>query len=170
MLNVLIVVKLGKRDNFLKLCINLYRVLKYTYKNMSKCENEQGKNVNNCPKISHCYPKSDQCINHVYTDNVKEPLKYANVKEPRKHPANLPMNFVIIVGVILIVYAASARDITSERRTFSIVLGALWSAAWALLLWNLWKRGKYATSWWVSLVAVSGLILFLVLLIVIDSK
>lgn len=79
-----------------------------------------------------------------------------------------PMIIVSVVGGGLTIYTAVAPGVSSERRTFGAILLALWTIAWALILWVIWKDCHHPAAWWLVLVPLTLAILFFVLIIVLD--
>lgn len=79
-----------------------------------------------------------------------------------------PTIIISIFGAVLIVYTAVAPNIMTNKRVFGIVMIGLWTLLWALLLWVLWRDKYYGISWWMTLVPVTVILLFFILVIVLN--
>jgi hypothetical protein len=72
------------------------------------------------------------------------------------------------VGAGLTIYTAVAPGVSSERRAFGAILLLLWTLAWSLILWVIWKECHHPAAWWLVLVPLVLMILFFVLIIILD--
>jgi len=76
-----------------------------------------------------------------------------------------PSIIIIIIGIVLVIYAAVDPSIDNNRRVLGIILIVLWTALWALLLWVLWRNGRRVTAWWLLLIPSISIIVFFVLVL-----
>lgn len=79
-----------------------------------------------------------------------------------------PSIIVSVVGAAIVIYAAVAPNIDDNRRIFGVVLITLWTIAWALILWVLWRECHHATSWWMLFIPIIAMVLFFVVVIVLN--
>jgi hypothetical protein len=79
-----------------------------------------------------------------------------------------PVIIVAIVGGVLVIYTAVAPGVSTDRRAFGAILLGLWTLAWALILWVIWRECHHPAAWWLLLVPIALMTLFFVLIIILD--
>ena len=79
-----------------------------------------------------------------------------------------PTIIISVLGAIIIIYTAVAPNVDNNRRIFGIVLIALWTAIWALILWVLWRECHRSASWWLLLIPVILMAIFFILIIILN--
>lgn len=84
------------------------------------------------------------------------------------YDAPWPTIIISVIGAIIVIYIAVAPNVDENRRIFGIVLMTLWTIAWALILWVLWKEGHRASSWWLLLIPVIAMALFFIVIIILN--
>ncbi|CAH6420581.1 Hypothetical protein HVR_LOCUS1228 [uncultured virus] len=84
------------------------------------------------------------------------------------HAPPWPSIIIGILGAVVVIYTAVAPGVATDRRVFGIVIMALWTIVWALILWVLWKECHRAESWWLLLIPVIIMAIFFVLIIILN--
>lgn len=84
----------------------------------------------------------------------------------KKVPIPWPPILMAIMGVIIVVFTAVAPGIPNDRRLFGVIILTLWTIVWALILWVLWREGRYGATWWLLLIPSAIMILFFVVIII----
>lgn len=79
-----------------------------------------------------------------------------------------PVIIVAIVGGVLVIYTAVAPGVSTDRRAFGAILLGLWTIAWALILWVIWRECHHPAAWWLLLVPIALMILFFLLIVILD--
>lgn len=79
-----------------------------------------------------------------------------------------PVIIVSVIGGGIVIYTAVAPGISSDRRTFGVILITLWTLVWALILWVMWKECHHPATWWLLLIPLVLEILFFILIILLD--
>lgn len=79
-----------------------------------------------------------------------------------------PVIIVSIVGGVMVIYTAVAPGVSTNRRAFGAILLGLWTIAWALILWVIWRECHHPATWWLLLVPITLMVIFFVLIVVLD--
>lgn len=128
-----------------------------------------------CPpedELYHDHPQVHHDRTHYEHSQTHDHHEYSSEhhEHTQKHrPFNLPLVFILLMGVILVTYAATDKNIDGNVRAYSIVIAIVWTLIWVVLLGHLWHRGKYAISWWLSLIGFAGLLVYMIVLIFVHS-
>jgi hypothetical protein len=75
---------------------------------------------------------------------------------------------ILVFGAFIVIYAAVAPGVQTNRRVFSIVMMLLWAILWALILWITWKDSSNLVVWLLFLIPLSLMIVFFILVIVMN--
>ena len=95
-----------------------------------------------------------------------------NTETGMKGPGEIvpwPTIIILVMGSIIVIYAAVGPGVDVNRRFFGIVLSALWSLMWSLILYVLWRNTLGREAWWLLLIPVSSLLLFFILIIIFNA-
>ncbi len=88
--------------------------------------------------------------------------------KPKESGAPWQMIILAIVGSVFLIYTAVAPNINSNRRIFGIIMILLWTILFSIILWILWRDGLNNVAWLLSIVPISLLVLFFVMIIVLN--
>ena len=84
------------------------------------------------------------------------------------HEPPWPSIIIGVLGAIVVIYIAVAPGVATDRRLFGVIIMALWTIVWALILWVLWKECHRVASWWLLLIPIAIMAIFFILIIIMN--
>jgi len=121
-------------------------------------------NSNSSPIINY---SSDSTVESTTKTIVKE-SNNPTAPTCQVHAPPWPTIIISVLGAMVVIYIAIAPNVNDDRRLFGVVLLALWTAVWALILWVLWKECHRSATWWLLLIPVIMMALFFVVIIILN--